>query len=65
MNASEACFSIENHINLIDQRIISLEKTDDNYNQESAFFIIINSIRRHFEEIKLQVPKYRHLYKRL
>lgn len=58
MNASEACFSIENHINLIDQRIISLEKTDENYNQDSAFFTIINSIRRHFEEIKLQVLTY-------
>jgi hypothetical protein len=36
LDASEACFSVRDHINLINQRIINLEKVDDNFNTASA-----------------------------
>jgi hypothetical protein len=55
LNASEACFSIRDHINLINQRISNLEKVDDNFNTASAFHTITGLIRKQFEEIKKQI----------
>lgn len=55
LDASEACFSIRDHINLINQRIINLEKVDDNLNTASAFHTITGLIRKQFEEIKKQI----------
>ena len=57
-NAAEACFSINDHLELVEKRIISLEKAIKNDLENSNASSAINLIRAAFEKIKNQILNY-------
>ena len=57
-NAAEACFSINDHLELVEKRIISLEKAIKNDLENPNTSSTINLIRAAFEKIKNQILYY-------
>jgi hypothetical protein len=58
--AAEACFSINSHLILIEQRIIKLENTVNNQLEEISASNIVNLIRTAFEQIKSSIFLFAH-----
>ena len=54
-DAAEACFSINAHLNLIEQRIIKLENTFNEQLEDIIASDIVNLIRTEFEQIKRSI----------
>jgi len=57
-DAAEACFSINSHLNLINQRIIRLENIVDDTLQDLSVSVIVSKIRKLFEQIKSKILLY-------
>jgi hypothetical protein len=57
-NAAESCFSINNHLGLIEQRIITLEKAILNDLENQSASSTINLIRSAFEKVKNHILNY-------
>lgn len=57
-NAAEACFSINNHLNLVEKRIIILEKAIEDELENKNALSAINLIREAFEKIKGHILNY-------
>ena len=59
-DAAEACFSINAHLNLIEQRIIKLENTVNEQLGDITASDIVNLIRTEFEQIKSSIILFAH-----
>lgn len=54
-NASEACFSIQDHLNLIEKRIVNLESLKKEECDDVELFMTITLIRDLYEKVKDQI----------
>ena len=59
-DAAEACFSINSHLNLIEQRIFRLENTVNEQLDDISASDIVNLIRTAFEQVKSNILLYAH-----